>query len=299
MKQIYTVGMLILTICSGLKAQNPLYLLEDSLKTGNSLAPALSVYIPEVNYDRIFRNWVKHLETGTKSKVVTENGEMSIFGAIFQDISINPVNVYSRLTDQDSVVRLTVSIEMKKDQYVEKATGEAGMAKTKMMLFNFAKEQYLELASEQLRKEENKLREIEKELGSLEKDENGMERSISSAKKTIESEKDKLIVLREELNAVSEVIADNNRILSAMKPGSEKDEKALFLKDLELKKKRTIKSIATSENKIYKAEQTIKKASHNIPEIGGDQAIIREKLSEQEEVVQRCTDKLNIIKEYR
>jgi hypothetical protein len=299
MKRAYIIVLLLLILFPGLKAQKPLCLLEDSLKAGTSILPALTVLIPEAGYDKTLANWIKFLETGTKSKVVTENGEMTIFGALIKDISQNPVNVFSRLVNQDTLLRLNVSVEMKKDQYVEKVTGETEVAKTRMILFNFAKEQYLALASEQLRNEEKKLKDIEKELGSLEKDKSGMERSIQSARKTISTEKDKLVGLKSELIAISAVIEDNTRILSSMKAGTEKDEKALFVKDLELKKKRTIRSISASESKITKAEKTIEKATQNIPVIGSDQADVRDRISEQEAVVQRYTDKLNIIKEYR
>lgn len=299
MKRIYTIGLLLLISVNGLLAQKPVYISEDSLKTGKNILPALSVFIPEVNYETTLKKWIRLLESGTKSMVIAENEEMSIFGAILKDITNNPVNVYSRLTDQDTLLKLTASIELKKDLFVEKTTGETELAKTKAFLFKFAKEQYIELATEQLKLEENKLRDIERELGSLEKDETGMERSIRTAQKTIDTEKERLTVLRDELNAVSEVIADNTRILSSMKPGTEKDEKALFLKDLELKKKRTARSIAASENKISKAEETIEKAKHNIPEISDDQADTQDRIAVQESVVQRYTDKLNIIKEYR
>lgn len=299
MKRLYNIGFLVLILCPGIRAQKPIYLFEDSLNMGSSRLPALSVIIPEVKSEITLTNWIKLLETGTKSKVVTESGEMSIFGALSENINTNTVNVYSRLSDQDTLVKLTVSFELKKDRYVEKTTGEAELAKARTLLFNFAREQYIELASEQLSAEDNKLRVIEKELGSLERDETGMKRSLRSAGKTIETENERLIVLRDELAATSAVIADNNRILASMKPGTEKDEKALFIKDLELKKKITLKSISNSERKISKAERTIENATGDIPKIDSNQDKTRARLYEQEALVQKYTDRLNAIKAYR
>lgn len=299
MKRFCTIVFLFLILCSGLRAQKPIFIFEDSLKIGSSLLPAISVIIPEAGYEVTLKNWVKLLETGTKSKVVADNGEMSIFGALLKDVTLNTVNVYSRLSDQDTLLKLSVSIETKKDHYVEKASGESELAKARTTLFNFAREQYIEIVSGQLNHEVNKLRKIEKELGSLERDETGMKRSIRSARKTLETEKDRLIVLRNELTATTEVIADNNRILSLMKPGTERDEKALFIKDLELKKKKTLRTIAASERKINKAEKTIEKATGDIPIIGKDQDSTRDRISEQEAVVQKYTDKLDKIKGYR
>ena len=102
-----------------------------------------------------------------------------------KSISENPVNILSELTDRDSVLKLTAAIELKKDVYVERATGEAELSKAKAFLFDFAKEQYVDLVNEQLKLEESKLKDLEKELGGLEKDQSGMEKDIRSSNKLI------------------------------------------------------------------------------------------------------------------
>ncbi len=71
--------------------------------------------IPEVNYDKTLKVWLRDLQAGTKSKVITENGEMSIFGAKIKAISPNPINIYSKLMRLDSMLQLFVSFEKKKD----------------------------------------------------------------------------------------------------------------------------------------------------------------------------------------
>ena len=125
---------------TGINAQKPILLLEDSLKVGTNKYPSISVTIPEVEYEKTLKNWIKVQESGTKSKVVDEVGKMSIFGANSKNISENPINILSELTDRDSVLKLTAAIELKKDVYVERSTGEAELAKAKAFLFDFAKE---------------------------------------------------------------------------------------------------------------------------------------------------------------
>ncbi len=210
------------------------------------MLPSISVVIPEVTYEKTLNDWIKTLQSGTKSKVVTENGEMTIFGAILKDITEFPVNVYSKLLDRDSALYLAVAFEIKKDQYIERATGEAELSRAKAFLFNFAKEQYIGLVEDQLKAEQNKLRDLDKELGSLDKDKSGMEKSIRSNDKSITSEKDKLIALNNELTSLSAAIDEHRRVLSGMQPGEEKDEKAAYLKDLDKQKKQTMKAIIQS-----------------------------------------------------
>ncbi|MBG0860984.1 MAG: hypothetical protein IQL11_15910 [Bacteroidales bacterium] len=299
MKPIPVILLLILSPLAGINAQKPIIISEDSITISNNRLPGFSVTIPEVEYEKTLKNWIKEIQTGTKSDVVTEGGEMSIFGAIIKSITENPVNIYSKLIDRDTVLNLQIVIELKKDQYVERASGEAEVAKSKTYLMNFAKTQYLELVSEQLKTEENKLKDIEKELGSLEKDQSGMEKSIRSNNKVITAEKERLIVLNNELTTVSAAIIEHNSQLSVMEPGDERDEKIKYIKDLEKQKKKTTKAISSSENKISKADRSINDATRAIPKIDNTQERTRSRISDQEAVVQKYIDKLNAIKAYK
>jgi hypothetical protein len=299
MKSISTVLLLILIPLSGIKAQKPILVSEDSLLIGNNRLPGLSIIIPEVEYEKTLNNWIKELQSGTRSTVVTDNGEMSIFGASLKSITENPVNVYSKLIDRDSVLNLAVTIEMKKDLYVERATGEAEVARAKSYLFNFAKTQYIDLVTEEVKAEKDKLKDIEKELGSLEKDQSGMQKSIRSGNKRVSSEKDRLVVLNNELTTLSAAIIEHNNQLNTMEAGDIRDEKVKYIKDLEKQKKRTIKAISSSENRISKADRSINNANRAIPRIDNTQERTRTRITDQEAVVQRFVDKLNTIKAYK
>jgi hypothetical protein len=294
-----TLALLLLISFFSVKAQKPIILSEDSLKIGNGLLPSISVVIPEVPYEKTLSEWVKTLQSGTKSKVVTDNGEMTIFGAIIKDITEYPVNAYSILLDRDTALYLAVTFELKKDQYIERATGEAELTRAKAFLFTFAKEQYIELVEEQLKAEDKKLKDLEKELGSLEKDESGMEKSIRSNERTIATEKDRIIALNDELTSLSAAIEEHRRILSGMKPGEEKDDKEAYLKDLDKQEKQKMKAITKSENKVSKSEKAIEKAKTDIPKTGQMQDKFKDQIDAQEAVVQKFTDKLNTVKAYK
>lgn len=294
-----TIVFLMLISFFSIKAQKPIIIAEDSLKIGNGLLPSISVLIPEVPYEKTLNEWVKDLQSGTKSKVVTENGEMTIFGAILKEITEFPVNAYSKLIDRDSALFLAVAFELKKDQYIERATGEAELTRARTFLFNFAKEQYIELIESQLKAEEKKLKDLEKELGSLEKDESGMEKSIRNNDKTIASEKDKLIALNNELVSLSAAIEEHRKYYAGMQPGVEKDEKASYLKDLDKQKKQKMKAISNSENKISKSERAIDKAKTDIPKTGKMQEKFKGQIDAQDAVVQKFVEKLNTVKAYR
>lgn len=293
------VLLLLISFCS-VNGQKPIICKEDSLKIGNNLLPGILVIIPEVEYASTVAAWTKLLESGSKSTVVTENGEMTIFGARLKDVTDYPqINVYSKLLDRDSLLHLGVAFELKKDQYIERATGEPDLARAKTFLFNFAKKQYIGLAVDQLKAEEKKLKALEKELGSHEKDVTGMEKSGRSYEKNLAAEKENLTSLNNDLISLSAAIEQHRGDLARMTTGTEKDEKVAYIKDLDKQKKKTLKSVTKTENRISKYQKEIAKIKSSIPKNDKIQGEFQDQISSQEAIVQKFSDKLNMIKEFR
>lgn len=299
MKSIRLIIIITLISCVGVNAQKPIIMSEDSIKIGNGMLPAISVLIPEVKYDKVLKNWTKLLETGTKSKLMSERGEMTILGANIKSITPNAINVYSVLSDRDSALYLAASFELKKDIFIDRSSGETELSKAKEVIFEFARQQYIDLASEELKVEENKLKDLEKELGSLERSQSGMEKSIRKNNRTIDNERDKSLDFNNQLTALTQTIADERIQFTTMDDGTLKDEKEKQLKNLEKQRKRLTKSIASCDKKISKAQGAIKKANSDIPRNERVQLKYNEEINAQQAVVQRYTNKLNTIKNYK
>ncbi len=298
MKTNFTLIVLFLISLTGIKAQAPVLLSEDSLKIGNSLLPGISVTIPEANYEKTLKEWVRDLQSGTKSKVITENNEMSIFGAKIKDVSPNPVNIYSKLIKLDSGLQLIATFELKKDQYIERSVNEAEFIKAQNYLKEFSKDRYAEVAKDQADAEEKKLKELQKELSSLENEKSRMQKSIQSDNTTIANEKENITIQNNELTTVTAALVEQNTLLLSMEPGPAKKEKEVLIKDLEKRKKKAQNSTESSENKINKANSDIDKATGDIPRNERMQENVREQIALQEEVYQRYADKLKTIKSY-
>ena len=298
MKSISTLILLLSGISIGIKAQMPVTLTGDSMAIGKVNLPAISVTIPEVNYEYTLKVWVKELESGTKSKVVTENNEMTIFGAKVKDVSPNPVNVYSKMIKLDSVIQLKVAFELKKDQYAERNGTPAEFSKAENYLKQFAKNQYIELVKNQVDSEDKKLRDIEKELSSLEKEKTKMQKSIQSNNTDIANEKENITVQNNEVTTVSAAVIEHNKQLDTMSTGPDKEEKIKYIKELEKKKKKAQSSIESSENKIDKLNNDTDKTNSEIPKNEKMQEQVNEKIQAQQAVLGKYTDKLKKIKSY-
>ena len=298
MKTVYTFAFLFLILSIGIKAQMPILISDDSVKIGKNSFPGLIVTIPEAEYEKTLKAWVKALESGTKSNMVIEKDEMSIFGANLKNVSPNPVNLYSKLISYDSILKLSVVVELSKDNYIEQATGGEGYAKVKDYLKEFSKNRYIEVASDQLNVEEKKLKDLEKELESLAKEKTRLQKSIQSNNTKIINENDNITIQNNELKTVTASIVDNNSQLGSMDDGPAKEERSKYIKELEKRKKKALSSIESSQNKINSANNDTDEANGEIPKNELAQEDVRKKVAQQGMVVQKFTDKLEKIKTY-
>jgi chromosome segregation ATPase len=298
MKSISALLLVVFISFTGIKGQTPVKVSEDSLKLAKVTLPALSVNIPEADYDLTLKAWTKELESGTKSKVVTENNEMTIFGAKVKDITSNPVNIYSKLSKLDSMLQLTVSFELKKDQYVERTSTPSEFTKAQGFLKQFSKNQYIELTKAKADVEDKKLREIEKELSSLEKEKTRLQKSIQSDNTTISNEKQNITVQNNEITTVSAAYIEHNKQLDTMAAGPAKEEKIKYIKDLDKQKKKAQSAVESSENRINKANADIDKINSEIPTNEKMQEAVNERIQKQQAVCQKYADKIKTIKSY-
>jgi hypothetical protein len=284
--------------CLALRAQSPITLEDDTISIGNSTIPGFSVVIPEVSYNETLRSWTKLLESGTRSKAVVDGESVEIFGAKIKDVSDNPVNVYSRIWDADTAVSIDVAVELSKDVYA----GNAERSAVREYLFDFAKDQYVDLATRQLRAEEKILADLEKGLNSLERDKSNMEKRISKNNELISRERDRLIVLNNELSTLSPGMASSeSSVADSVAPDEDPDaikdrEKEIKDREKEINKKN--REIRSTENKISKAEKEIQQNKESIPDNMDEQVDARNRVSEQEAVVRQYEEKLKTIKDY-
>jgi len=279
-------------------AQKPVILAEDSIQIGNSVIPALTVTIPEVDFDNTLKAWTKEQESGTKSKVITENGQMSIFGANKKEVSPTPLNIYSIMQNKDTLQLLMVCFELKKGEYIEPSAGDIQLTAAKTYLKEFAKSQYIDFIKGEVAAEEKKLRELENELNGLQKTESRTKKGAQKNKNVITNEQDKLIVKNNELNRLSNDIIEQNSILISMEAGPGREAKSAEIKEMEKRKGKLQREINRADNNIDRSKSNINQADRALPKNENEQDRMRAKIEEQEAVVRKFMDKLNNVKDY-
>jgi hypothetical protein len=298
MKPFPILILLVVLSASGLNAQQPINVYEDSISFTKHKYPGVVVTIPESSLESVQKRWEKAIESGTKSKAVYENGEWTIFGANLKKISPTPVNLYSKMVSQDSLVKMMVSIELKDDVFVEKGSYEAELEQMKTYLKQFAKDEYTEVADGQLKEEDKKLKDLNKELSSYQKDESDLEKSIRDAEKTIKEEQENLVVLNNEESTLSAEIIKQNQDLNQLSDGPAKEGMAKSIKELDKQKRKLMNDIESGNKKISKAQDNIRDANSEIPKKQELQKELNEKVAAQEAVVRKYEDKLKTISAY-
>jgi hypothetical protein len=288
----------LVTASADLYSQKPVLVFEDITSFGTATYPGIAVTIPEVVFEQTRNNWIKEIEKGTRSTAVTTSDEISIFGARKKGISPVSMNVYSKMLNQDSMVRLTVAFELKKDYYISKVNNESEFNAAKEFLFQFAKNQYLGFLKERLKVESKSLKALNKELNSLKKDKSQMQKSTLENRSSIVTEKDNIFLGNNELTRLSTEILEQTNQLAVMEEGPAKEEKASYIKELEKQKKRLEKDIKLSDKRIRKANTSISQTDRDIPKTESEQETVRAKIANQEAIVREITNKLSTVKAY-
>ena len=276
-------------------AQQAIEFAEDELEFGNSKCPGIWVNIPEADAEKVKKDWEKLIEKGTKSKALVNENEVTIFGANIKDIIDSPVNIYSSVVMQDSVVRLFASVEFSRDQFAVADAPE--YENLKDVLKQFSKDQYLEVVKDQLSVEEKKLKEMEKDISSLRKEQEKLEKGIESANITISEETYKTATNQNNLGETSILLNEKNSSSGSV---GDDDKKALAkeIKSLEKQQKSLEKEISSSETKISKSKTVIEENTLAIPINKAQQDELGIQINEQKMVVAKIEQKLSNIEAY-
>lgn len=296
-KRMYLFGIAVF-FAVPLFAQQPIEVVEAECKFKHGNHPGLSLTIPEVKYDVIAKSWTKRLEKRTKSKIIVENGEYSIFGALMPEITENPLNVYSVLRSQDSAVVLEVSFELKPKEFLSKAQSEKEYALIKDHLYQYGKEEYTSVAEEQLKEEEKILKTMEKELNSLQDEKSKSEKNIVEENNKILNSTDQIDLLKKDASFLNDKLGEEKAALLKLDDEEMKKTKESQIKDLEKNKKKVLKNIEDLQKKNVDSNSAIHTAEMDIETNINNQLAKTDEIERQKLVVEKATNKLNTIMSY-
>lgn len=289
---------IVLFLAFPLFAQKPIEVTEIQCKFSHGEYPGFSLTIPETNYEAIAKSWTKSLEKRTKSSIIVENGEYSIFGALMPEITEDPLNVYSILRSQDSAVVIDVSFELKPKEFLSRAQSEKEFALISDHLYQFGKEEYIKVAEDQLKDEEKILKTQEKELNSLQDEKSKLEKSIVEENNDILNNTDKIDLLTRDASFLNEKIGEEKAELLKLDDEEMQKTKESQIKELEKNKKKVLKDIEDLQKKNVDSKSDITTAEMDIETNVNNQLAKTDEIERQKLVVEKATIKLNTIMNY-
>jgi hypothetical protein len=275
--------------------QKPVKVEETRIKFTHGEYPGIVLTIPEVDYSTIDKDWRSNLEQGTKSDVVIENGELSIFGAKISDISESPLNVYSRIKTVDSAVILETVFMLKPNEFISSDQFAKEFSQAKNYLFVFGRSQYTSVAKEQLKGEEKTLKILEQKLETLYSEKTRLEKSIVDSKNKISQNQDEIGILKNDLINLNDQLTAEKAALSLLKNEEAIKQKESEIKTIEKNKKKSMDNITDDEKSIVDNTSAIDAANLNITTNLGEQENVKYQINGQKLVVQAAETKLKNI----
>ncbi len=297
--KIKSIIILVFLVSSAVKAQIPIKVENSDFALTETKYKGLKVNIPEVFYVNVKKSWVKNLESGTKSEIAEDrDGEISIFGANIKEISSEPVNVYSQIMSGDSVINLSVAIEIKRGQFISGENDKESYNKFKAYLFDFAKDEYLEKVKADVKEEEKKLSDIERELTKLQNQKKKLNGDIEQSKQGIADSEDALKILDSESNLNKDEITNLEANLESETDNVVKTDLEEKLKQANKEKRKIASSIEKEKNKITENKNSIETAKEEIKNNVTLQETFPEKIQAQQKVVDFHKNKLLAIENF-
>lgn len=295
MKIIKQILFLVLvTFSLGAVAQNPIVVNVSPAPMSMDTQRSFVVVIPQTILKEVKSDWLKYTGKGSKGKATELNGELLQTGAVNKNISSDPINVYSKLTETTEGVRLNVWLDEKS---VSSKPNNGQHLAVQKYVYDFSVQQYRAAVQKELKTEQAKQKKLENDLSGLIKGEEKAVKTVSENERSTERANDAIATNYRDIDNSTEKIsdqkqnvernaADANAAKGAKKTlGELQDEK----KDLQKENEKQSKKI-DSRNKENRAE-----VRHMVASQENQEAKIAA-LEKQKLIVHAVQEKLNNIR---
>jgi hypothetical protein len=266
------------------------------------IQPGYQVIIPQAQLDDVKKAWAKLISTEVKSKPIEIEHEIHLNQAIASEISPDPINIYSLLTDVDSSIHLVAFYEIDSGYFFDSETYPDNLVSNKVFngiqnyMRRFAVDQYVMAVEEELKLEENKLKELDRELTGLKKENEKMEKSIKEEEQNIIKADEEIKILLGQKEKQLEIIEEKRIANSLLTDKEAKKTARSEVKILEKERKKADRNIEKLEKDKVSSNNEIEENQKVIEENLEDQEVLVSRIEAQEAVIERVELKLKGIK---
>ncbi|MBX2840950.1 MAG: hypothetical protein KTR26_04215 [Flammeovirgaceae bacterium] len=252
-------------------------------------ANGFAVYIPQAQQKNVEKAWTKDIKVDTKSKVEEKDGEFFILGTNNERLSSKPINVFSRIIELDSGVKVHAFFEID-SVFLSSENDKEKAIVAKKIIAEFALGTYTFAVNEELELEEKKLKSLNNDLKKLVNENEKMHKTVAMNTSDINAlnadlDQNKLKSDPNHGKTVPVFDENGNEIDRAPAPTEIKKIDAELKKEIDKEAKKIHK-------KVFKLESEIRDAERDIPLNLQEQEEKKKEIEIQEMVVKKVMQKL-------
>lgn len=244
------------------------------------------------------KDWMSYLKTGAKGKAQSLNGEVIMLGAVNTNISLYPLNVYSKLLETTEGVRLTAWLALNDTDYISSTTFADKDLAVRKYLRDFAITQLRNVAEADLDAEKSNLKTLDNEMNSIIKDIEKCNKKIAENNRTIERNRDEIRTNElEQTNKDRQILSQKQTVDNTRQAYGATNKAAIqALKDLEKEKTKLQKDKEKLSKGIDDANADTRAQERSIEKLNSDKQSKQRQIDEQSAKVKAAEDKLANIK---
>ena len=260
--------------------------------------PAYQFEIPQAHLKQTKKDWISYLKKGAKAKLIDANGEVWMPGAVSDNVTSAPFNVYSTLLETTTGVRLTAWVSFNNDSiYISPGISDRNLAVEKY-LHDFALLEYKVAVNAQLQSENVKLKKLQNQLEVLYKQQDKANKKSNEFKRDIERNEDKIRTNENDQQTKQSQIATQKQAVDDQRnnPGPALDAARKTLKDYQSALNKLINQKEKLHSQIDKWEANIRAQDRNTAAALDNQKAKSAEIDQQKTVVKVVGDKLDNIR---
>lgn len=279
-------------LTTGTKAQVDLQVSEEIKKMSLGENPCYIVDIPGADYETVEKAWIKFLEDGTKLKVQSMGNELIIRGAVFKNVTLDSLNVFSSVYKIDTNIRVIVFFELD-SVFIRSGEGSTHQkelaASLKSAVRDFAVSQYIEAYDQRIDIEETLLKDLEKERESLSREIEKHQKSIKGNEENIRRSEDAIAIIDSDMELNTTEIGNKKLEVASLRTKDPEMHKMAEkeLKTLEKDKKKLGKQREKEKKNMVEYQRNISEAERSISQLEKEVEELEEKIADQKDHIDR------------
>lgn len=296
MKKFYLSLVLGITACLTIQAQTSISIAETSHNMSKGAENAFVVMVPQYNAKDLKKEWENYLKDNGKVDINENNGEISALDAKIIKVLRGNINHYALFDETIDGTKLVAFFAIN-DTFISTDNNSVVAGSIGKFMKDFAKSSYIKIVQEELKTEKKKLNSLNDEHSDLEKKENKSHQNIVNSHNKIKKRNNKIDMNKsEQAKKQNDLEMQQQKMMNVSMNNAEQKLQDKQVDNLQDDKKGLLKKEGKMRKDIEDHNNEINVEQNKIPGILSQEEMQKDKIQQQQEVIQKVQAKLNTIK---